>query len=559
MNAAVERVLALARKKLEHSDVQVELKLAPDLPRVQGAADQIAQVFLNLIVNAAEAMSDGGRLRIESRADATHVQVTFADTGPGIAPEDLPHIFEPFYTTKDSGTGLGLAVSYSIIESHGGTLSVDSVPGHGATFTVRLQAATAPEAAPTKRRKKLERETQSVKSKAWSAVHGATRNRRYAIRRTRCCKEPGCSSWTTKRRCGFRCPKSLRLRGAQVTTAADGREAVELLNEHDFDLMLLDLKMPGMSGMQVLEVAQKVRPGTVVILLTAHATLDSAIARCGAERIDYLLKPCEPRALIAGVERGLTKRGEFLRRQSLVGLMEQTVSALKTDPTASPVPTPPPPGSEDLLRAADLTIDLKKRLALMGDQTLTLSPTEFNVLAHFVRNPDRAITCSELVREGLGYECYRAGSAACDPRPHSPVATKDRGQPGRAEKAGDGSRGGVYAGDGDVERGDVKRRAATQSVPPFFYPLPSSPGKTLVMTRITVSRISTTTITQEMMLNTRPLTNLPISRLSLMSRSITTRMTGRSTPLSVWLASMACTSDLIGSKMMPAPKTMSVV
>jgi DNA-binding response OmpR family regulator len=196
-----------------------------------------------------------------------------------------------------------------------------------------------------------------------------------------------------------------RMRGAQVATAADGREAVEMLNEHDFDLMLLDLKMPGMSGMQVLEVAQKVRPGTVVILLTAFATLDSAIAALRRGAHDYLLKPCEPRALIAGVERGLAKRSEFVRRQSLVGLMEQTVSALKTAPAATPVPTPPPPGSEELLGAADLTIDLKKRLALMGNQALTLSPTEFNVLTHFVRNPDRAIACSELVREGLGYEC----------------------------------------------------------------------------------------------------------------------------------------------------------
>jgi DNA-binding response OmpR family regulator len=66
---------------------------------------------------------------------------------------------------------------------------------------------------------------------------------------------------------------------------------------------------------------------------------------------------------------------------------------------------PLPPGSEDFLRAGDLTIDLKKRLAFLRDQTLTLSPTELNVLAHFVRNPDRAITCSELVREGMGYEC----------------------------------------------------------------------------------------------------------------------------------------------------------
>jgi len=193
------------------------------------------------------------------------------------------------------------------------------------------------------------------------------------------------------------------LRGAQVTTAADGREAVELLNQHDFDLMLLDLKMPGMSGIQVLEVAQKVRPATVVLLLTAHATLDSAISAMRRGAYDYLLKPCEPRALITAIERGLSKRAEYLRRQSLVGLMEQTVSALKTDRTAAPS-TPPSPLAEGPLRAADLTVDMKKRVVLLGDRPLTLSPTEFSVLAHFVRNPDRAIPCAELVRECLGYE-----------------------------------------------------------------------------------------------------------------------------------------------------------
>jgi DNA-binding response OmpR family regulator len=198
------------------------------------------------------------------------------------------------------------------------------------------------------------------------------------------------------------------LRGAQVIAAADGREAVELLNQRDFDLMLLDLKMPGMSGIQVLEVAQKVRPGMVVVLLTAHATLDSAISAMRRGAYDYLLKPCEPRALVAAVERGLTKRSEFLRRQNLVGLMEQTMSALKTgSPSAtSPAAPPPPPQTTDgILRAADMTVDLKKRMALLGDQVLTLSPTEFSLLAHFVREADRAISCSELTRESLGYEC----------------------------------------------------------------------------------------------------------------------------------------------------------
>jgi signal transduction histidine kinase len=159
LNATVERVLALARKKLSHSDVQVDLQLTPGLPPVTGKPDQIAQVFLNLIVNAAEAMSDGGRLCIESRTSHGHVEMIFADTGPGIVPEDLPHIFEPFYTTKVSGTGLGLAVSYSIVESNHGTLSVDSVPGHGATFTVRLPAAAKTKPQPARRRRHKREET----------------------------------------------------------------------------------------------------------------------------------------------------------------------------------------------------------------------------------------------------------------------------------------------------------------------------------------------------------------------------------------------------------------
>lgn len=193
------------------------------------------------------------------------------------------------------------------------------------------------------------------------------------------------------------------LRGAQVTTAADGREAIELLNQHDFDLMLLDLKMPGMSGIQVLEVAQKVRPATVVVLLTAHATLDSAISALRRGAYDYLLKPCEPRALIAGVERGLAKRAEFLRRQNLVGLMEQTVSALKTErPASSSANTNLL--ADGLLRAGDLTIDTKKRQAFLGEQLIPLSPTEYNLLAYLARNPNRAIPAAELVRGSLGYE-----------------------------------------------------------------------------------------------------------------------------------------------------------
>lgn len=145
VNDAVRRVLALAEQKLRRSQVTVECDLAPELPAVRVAADQVTQVFLNLTVNAIEAMdqSSGGRLTISSRADelGEWVEVTFADDGPGVPIDVLPHIFEPLFTTKATGSGLGLAVSYGIVERHGGLLTVNSRPGEGATFSVRLPVA----------------------------------------------------------------------------------------------------------------------------------------------------------------------------------------------------------------------------------------------------------------------------------------------------------------------------------------------------------------------------------------------------------------------------------
>ncbi len=108
---------------------------------VQTAPDQLGQVFLNLVVNAIEAMSQGGTLRIEARSNGEMIETRFMDNGPGIPPDELPHIFEPFYTTKAEGTGLGLAVSFTIIERQRGTIEVDSRPGQGTTFVIRLPKA----------------------------------------------------------------------------------------------------------------------------------------------------------------------------------------------------------------------------------------------------------------------------------------------------------------------------------------------------------------------------------------------------------------------------------
>jgi two-component system NtrC family sensor kinase len=108
-----------------------------------GDENQLQQVFLNILLNAYQAMPDGGRLIITSQVSSGEVQAVFEDTGMGIAEEDQKRIFDPFFTTKDvgEGTGLGLSISYGIVEQHGGTIEVESQVGEGSRFTVRLPVA----------------------------------------------------------------------------------------------------------------------------------------------------------------------------------------------------------------------------------------------------------------------------------------------------------------------------------------------------------------------------------------------------------------------------------
>jgi len=140
INHILDETLTLADKKLQHGRVTVQRKLSAQLPLIAASADQVEQVFLNVILNALEAMPDGGELTVETgqSADKHEVWIAFTDTGVGITDEDLPHIFEPLYTTKSWGTGLGLAISYGIIERHGGRIEVNSRTGDGSTFTIFL-------------------------------------------------------------------------------------------------------------------------------------------------------------------------------------------------------------------------------------------------------------------------------------------------------------------------------------------------------------------------------------------------------------------------------------
>jgi signal transduction histidine kinase len=143
VNEILDTTLALVRFDPRAKTVAVECDLAPALPRVLGTGPRLLEVFLNICLNALDAMPEGGRLQVRSRSVPGAVAIEFADTGTGMSEEVRLRIFETFFTTKPvgAGTGLGLAVSHRVIEDHGGAIAVESTPGHGTVFTVRLPAA----------------------------------------------------------------------------------------------------------------------------------------------------------------------------------------------------------------------------------------------------------------------------------------------------------------------------------------------------------------------------------------------------------------------------------
>jgi len=154
LNEVLKAALFLVRQHSEAKRITFQEDLAPILPIVQADPRQIQQVFLNLILNAVQAMPGGGKVTVRtqgikretSEGPRSVVQAEVEDTGPGIPEEVLTHIFEPFFTTKHKGTGLGLAIVRRIVSEHSGEIKVKTFPGRGTTFTVVLPEAEEPEA-----------------------------------------------------------------------------------------------------------------------------------------------------------------------------------------------------------------------------------------------------------------------------------------------------------------------------------------------------------------------------------------------------------------------------
>ncbi len=147
VNDTIRHTLDIIRNQAKFHNIKIETDLSPDLPLITGDASQLQQVFMNLLINAADAMNDKGRIRIATRPvtedGSEFIEIEFTDSGPGIPEEHMGKLFEPFFTTKPvgKGTGLGLAVSHGIVRKHGGQIRVESALGKGTSFFIRLPRA----------------------------------------------------------------------------------------------------------------------------------------------------------------------------------------------------------------------------------------------------------------------------------------------------------------------------------------------------------------------------------------------------------------------------------
>ena len=200
----------------------------------------------------------------------------------------------------------------------------------------------------------------------------------------------------------------LQRRGYVVTTAASGEEALQLIHERPFDLLLLDLKMPGLSGIDVAERARERQPDAAIVILTGHGSLESALQSMHLGVFDYMLKTASPQEVLQRVADALAKQAEQRRQQQLLRTLRSVVSEMEGAPTSAEPAAPAP--SEGWLTIGDLHISMWNQSVRLGERTLTLTPTEFRVLVCLAQRAGHVLSYQELVQCAQGYavETYAA-------------------------------------------------------------------------------------------------------------------------------------------------------
>ncbi|RME37166.1 MAG: DNA-binding response regulator [Thermoflexia bacterium] len=200
--------------------------------------------------------------------------------------------------------------------------------------------------------------------------------------------------------------RALALMGYQADSALSGQEALARLNAAPYDLMVLDLRLPDMKGEEVLWQARQIQPDLLVIILTAYASLDSAIAAVKAGAVDYLLKPYSIRALEEAIARALHRRREQMRRDRLLRMIAEAVEQLSLE---EPVKTPAVISPGRFLRQGPITLDREKRVARIqrpaepGETEVPLTNSEAALLEYLLERPEVVVSCRELAQNVLGY------------------------------------------------------------------------------------------------------------------------------------------------------------
>ena len=197
--------------------------------------------------------------------------------------------------------------------------------------------------------------------------------------------------------------------GYQTFSANDGHAAIDILSRQKVDLVLVDLNMPKMSGLELIQIIRDRWPRTVTTILTGYGTLESAIIALRNGANDYLLKPSTPEDIKASVRKGLNKRRKLLRRRQLLTSIEASVRALTHEHPEAMADTLPaesqPQAQESTLRANNLLIDLKQHRVTIDEREISLTPIEFSTLVVLVRNRGRVLSYATIVQDTHGYEC----------------------------------------------------------------------------------------------------------------------------------------------------------
>ena len=285
INDLIARSLELRSYEHNVADIQVITDLQETLPGVSADDNQIQQVLLNVIINAEQSIAARGKsgtIKILTRLVEEGVRISVIDDGAGIPREILERLFDPFFTTKDvgGGTGLGLSVCHGIVTNHGGRIYAESVVGHGATFVIELPAADGTLTRAPSAPEKLRKETlPAAVGKRILIVDDETVIRDILAR-------------------------ILSERGYQVESASSGTEGLEKIESSRYDIYLLDIKMPGVDGMDMYEIIGAKFPNMMdrVIFITGDTVTKSTLDFLESTKREYFSKPLDFSRLIKTIE-----------------------------------------------------------------------------------------------------------------------------------------------------------------------------------------------------------------------------------------------------------------